>query len=127
MGGEKGEERSEAYLLGWPTCFCLELGLWVPREGLLELGAGMTGRGRKTFEADLPDSLEMEAESRARGRQVICYKVWGETGGLIWRRGGRGEDPQLGYLPSCLQWPKDFQEIYLAVLKWQQFGYLSSL
>lgn len=46
-----------AYLLGWPICFCVELDWWFPREGLLELGAGITGRGKKIFVTDLPDSL----------------------------------------------------------------------
>lgn len=40
---EGSEDLKLIYLLRWPTFFSGRLGYWLPREYLMELGAGIMG------------------------------------------------------------------------------------
>lgn len=39
----ESEDMKLAYLFCWPTCFSDRVGWWIPRDYLLEPGAGMRG------------------------------------------------------------------------------------
>lgn len=70
--GAKSEERLTS-LLCWSPCPSGNLGWWVPRECLMEMGVEIRGRigGGKVGGEDLCSPLEIETEKEGRLQQVV--------------------------------------------------------
>lgn len=98
----KTDELMLTCLLRCPTwfsglLFSERLGWYLPKECLLEFRTGIKEwMAWKVWGEDLNYQLQMGAERKGA-------PLW--SWDWIWRRGGQGEDLQLGYLLLWSEWP----------------------
>jgi hypothetical protein len=73
------------------------------------------------FHWDLPSALGMRSENETWLQQNVCSNALKmRLGNWIWRKGGRGEDLQLAYLHSWLEWPEGSQRVPSEVGGWDK-------